>query len=654
MPVIGLVQIGEDFGGQYYLPYSVGLLQAYAKVHFPGYGDFHFLPPVYKRESLDDLAGRLAIADLVVFSAYVWNHRYSIELARRIKAADTGTVIFYGGPQVPEAPTLLEPFLRDHSFLDLACYGEGEIPFVEVLRGLSGKDWRDVPTVARRHEGEIVIAQAARRIEDLDRIPSPYLEGIFDHLISSRPGERWQALLETNRGCPFTCSFCAWGSRNKRKVFAYSPERTFQEIDWISRNRIEFVFCCDANFGLFPERDMAIVRKVALNKRLHGYPKAFSVQSTKNATAAIFNLNKVLDEAGLQKGVNLALQSVNEATLRSVRRSNISNKVYDDLQRMFTAAGIATFSDIILGLPDETYGSFVDGVDAIIARGQHNRIQFINLSVLENSEMALPEYQRRHGLLISECRSVSHHSRIDVEPEIVETQRLVVGTSSMPPEDWIRAKVFCWLTSLLHFDKLFQIPSVVLNGIAGIRYREIVELFLDPDPRHGVLSGLRGVLEAKARSIQRGEGEYVASKEWLGLWWPADEYLLLKLTVEGAREAFYREAEEAVGAFLARRGVTLPPGLLADSIRLNAALLKRPGPPAGGWVRSEYSVWEWYLDRVQGGDSTLEAGGFVYKVNPERLAWTERDEWMREVVWYGGKRGAYLYSCIRDDGGEGS
>ena len=162
------------------------------------------------------------------------------------------------------------------------------------------------------------------------------------------------------------------------------------------------------------------------------------------------------------------------------------------------------------------------------------------------------------------------------------------------------------------------------------------------------MAGLRDVLESKARSIQQGEGEYVASKEWLNLWWPADEFLLVKLTAEGMREEFYREAEEVVGEFLVRRGITLPPGLLTDSVRLNAALLKRPGPPAGGWVHTSHSVWEWYLDHVQGGGSHLKTGGFAYKINPEGQAWTERDEWMREVVWYGGKRGAYLYACVRN------
>jgi len=47
--------------------------------------------------------------------------------------------------------------------------------------------------------------------------------------------------------------------------------------------KIEFVFCCDANFGILP-RDVDIARTIATKKSELGYPKAFSVQNTKNAT----------------------------------------------------------------------------------------------------------------------------------------------------------------------------------------------------------------------------------------------------------------------------------------------------------------------------------------------------------------------------------
>ena len=53
-----------------------------------------------------------------------------------------------------------------------------------------------------------------KRIRELECIPSPYLTGIFDKLIESHPKNEWLILWETNRGCPFKCTFCDWGSGN--------------------------------------------------------------------------------------------------------------------------------------------------------------------------------------------------------------------------------------------------------------------------------------------------------------------------------------------------------------------------------------------------------------------------------------------------------
>ena len=46
---VGLVQINNSFSGQNYLPYSVGLLQAYVQKHAADPDRYDFLLPVYKR-----------------------------------------------------------------------------------------------------------------------------------------------------------------------------------------------------------------------------------------------------------------------------------------------------------------------------------------------------------------------------------------------------------------------------------------------------------------------------------------------------------------------------------------------------------------------------------------------------------------------------
>ena len=120
-----------------------------------------------------------------------------------------------------------------------------------------------------------------------------------------------------------------------------------------------------------------------------------SVQNTKNATERAYITQKILADSGLNKGVTLSMQSLDQNTLINIKRDNISLNTYEDLQTRFTNEGVPTYSDLILGLPGESYNSFTDGVSRLIENGQHNRIQFNNLSILPNSEMGDPNYQKK-------------------------------------------------------------------------------------------------------------------------------------------------------------------------------------------------------------------------------------------------------------------
>jgi len=643
---VGLVQIGENFGGQYYLPYSVGLLQAYAQKKLENIRDFEFLVPVYKRTPIDEILAYFKDARIIIFSVYLWNLRYSLEIAKQVKLAHPNCITVFGGPQIPDRPEALETMLRKYPYIDIGCYGAGEVPIIRMLKNFPRRTWAEVPSIGFINSNDSFVQTAcADRISNLDEIPSPYLEGVFDSLMKTYPEERWSALWETNRGCPFNCAFCAWGSQANNKIYKYAMERLIREIDWFSKNKIEFIFCCDANFGIFEKRDLGIVEKVAENKNKYGYPIAFSVQSTKNATKTIFELNKILNDAGLQKGVNLALQSLYEQTLKSIRRSNISIANYQDLQKMFTHEGISTFSDIIIGLPGETYESFTYGVSSLIEGGQHNRVQFINLSILENTEMAKPEYQREHGLILQECRMASHHTSLNLDNanQIHEIEHLVIGTQTMPKEYWVKARVFAWMISLLHFDKLMQIPFVILNTACSISYRELVEIFIIDDDRYPLISEINSLFTKKALSIQSGDSEYIPSPEWLNIWWRADEFAFIKSCREASISHLYEEAEQLIVQHLAESGLSLPTKLLHEAVNLNALLIKQPFAFENQRICLGYNIIEVYKAALVGINLPLLEGNCCYEIIRDKQSFTTWDDWCREIVWYGTKKGTYLY-----------
>ncbi len=641
---VGLVQINNSFSGQNYFPYSIGVLQAYALEHLREPDRFDFMPAIYKRMPVESILPMLRDADAVFFSTYLWNARISLEVARRLKEEKPGLLVVFGGPQVPNR---VEPFLRANPFVDIACHGEGEVPFLSILEHCATGDWEEIPSIGYLDGRGMLVRNPGRpRISNLDEAPSPYLEGLFDPLVRANPGEVWLGLLETNRGCPFSCTFCDWGSATRSTVYPRDLDAIFGEIDWFSEHKVEFVFCCDANFGIL-KRDLEIVARFAENKKKYGYPEAFSVQNTKNSTDHSFRIQKALSDARMNKGVTLSLQSTHRDTLKAVKRQNISLKAFNDLQHSLTAEGIETYTDLILGLPRETYETFKDGVSSVIENGQHGRIQFNNLTLLPNTEMADPEYVRKYGIVTRETGIINiHGSLADVE-EIRETQDLVVATNSMPEEDWIKTRVFSWMTAFLHFDKVLQVPLILLHKTCALGFRDMIEFFTD-EAKSPILSEIRSAFEAKARDIQNGGAEYCESRKWLNIWWPADELALIELCArEGRLEEFYSEAERALAELLEKKSLVLPEGLMSEAVLLNRSLIRLPFVEEDIRLKLSYNIWDVYRAEIRGTSVPLEREDTVYRVDRSTLTWSSWEDWCREVIWYGNKKGLYLYSCER-------
>jgi len=317
------------------------------------------------------------------------------------------------------------------------------------------------------------------------------------------------------------------------------------------------------------------------------------------------------------------------------------------LQKLFTESAIPTFTDLIIGLPGETYESFTNGVSAVIASGQHNRIQFITLTILENTLMAQPEFQQRHGLTMVEAELIPHHSSPDVMGDIVETQHLVTATQSMPGRDWIKARVFSWMASLLHFDKLLQIPFIVFHERYGIAYRDLIEMFMERVNGQNMLAHIVSVFEEKAASVQRGGSEYSISREWLNIAWYPDELMLITMNVEAGIDDFYREAEERLLSFARVYGEVIEPALISQAVRLNRSVMKQPFLTEDISIASDYNLWELYQAGLRGDPVALEKGCFAYVIDRTTEHWTSWEEWCRQVIWYGNKKGDYIHSVKR-------
>jgi len=638
---VGLVQINNSFANQNYLPYTVGMFQAYAEKNLKNKNKFEFLLPLYKRILVKNAVGHLLESDISFFSTYVWNYKLSLEIAKKLKEKNPKILIVFGGPMVPENG--IKDFLQSHPFIDIACNGDGEEPFLSLLENYSTCKWSKVPSISYiDKQKKLVQTQRSKRITNLDKIPSPYITGVFKPLIKAHPEDEWLALWETNRGCPYSCSYCVWGAYTDKKIYPFSLDRLYKEIDWFSNHKIEFVYCCDANFGVL-NRTVEIVDYFANNKKKYGYPKVLSTQTAKVFTERTYQTCKIMAETGLNKGIALALQSLNSDTLQNIKRKNISVEKFKEIQQRLTSENIETFTDIILALPSETYNSFADGISTAIQQGQHNRIQFGNLSILRNAEMDDNNYQKKYGFEIVETNVLNMHGSLSHKEEVQETQQLVISTNTMPKSDWVKTRAFGWMTALLHFDKLLQVPFVTLNKLYSVKYRDLIELFTEDEDLPPILTYIKNFFNEKAVELQNGGSEFCESEKWLNLWWPCDELILIQLATENKLQDFYNEVEQVISRFLDKKKIQDYQSVLHESLKLNQNLMKLPLQEKDLDLHLNYNLWDVYRGALKGVDVPLEKGNFSYTIDRTSNKWSSWDVWCKEVIWYGNKKGVYIY-----------
>src|SRR3990167_11165303 len=115
-----------------YLPFVSGLLRAYAETFDDIKSNYEFMPYLYRVDSVENiLAQYTEPPGVAAFSVAMWNEQLNLSVAREIKKRWPGCLIIFGGAQVPHFP---DAYLSTYPFVDVTVRGEGEEPFVDILK----------------------------------------------------------------------------------------------------------------------------------------------------------------------------------------------------------------------------------------------------------------------------------------------------------------------------------------------------------------------------------------------------------------------------------------------------------------------------------------------------------------------------------------
>ena len=469
MKNIYLFELSDVFADQVYLPYSSGVVWSYVKNIKEIKENYILKDWFYAREEAEDIITKIKDPDILLFSCFMWNWNLNCQIAKTIKEKYPNCKIIYGGQHQPLADRA-KGFFEEHSYVDILIHTEGEETIKEILLN---KDLKEVNGITYNINNKEVRNPPRVRLEGILDNPSPFLDGSYDIVIEKNKKEKnysFHATVESARGCPFSCAFCEIGDKYYQKIKT-SYEKTKRKIDWIAKNKIEYVTDANSNFGILFDTDYDLAEYIVKVKEKTGYPQAFRVTWAKGQADKVLKIAKLFEKYDIQKGMTIALQSFNPDALKAIKRKNVHSGKLKEFIDMYEKENIASYVELIWGLPEETLNSFIDGITYIMEEGYHTYLDVHLMMLLPNAPINEPGYKDKFGIESVDAQPRFSH-RSNPEKLVDDLVSFVTATKTCSHEDWIKGHQFRWLVIFGHYLGPLQFISRAMKKIYKINYKD--------------------------------------------------------------------------------------------------------------------------------------------------------------------------------------
>ena len=387
------------------------------KSYYQHYGKYQdsveWLDPVYKwdqYQTVEEVYMDCIDADVYLFSSYVWNYDLCDKLAAHIKQKNPNAICLLGGPMIgtndkemlsqrtmydyilqPTQPG--EPFLA--AFIDSYFDNNGEIDIQQLPWEL-----RSTKTCSQFMPDYSVYEEN----KDL-------LVRLHEYAVAKNI--RFNISFETTRGCPFKCTFCEWGGGiGSTKIIKKPLDVVEKDMKLLQSIGFTVVESCDANFGIFKERDLEIFQMawdigIVLTGisavKLTNYEKKkelldnwfdIIVASEFYKTNSFTREWDVVPILSMQTASELAIKNTNRVDLSAKDKLKLAEHC-NNRRKELNLEPVAT--DFILGMPGSTVDDFYSEYEIMWKLDDYLNSKYIYM-ILPDTEVSHPDYLKKHNI----------------------------------------------------------------------------------------------------------------------------------------------------------------------------------------------------------------------------------------------------------------
>ncbi len=374
---------------------------------FKGIREYHTRPPVgiaYIAEALDQAGVNYTVIDmglgydvdqviekvkadkprLVCLTAMTFGYKFVYDLIAKIKEAAPDAKIFAGGSHVWG---IRSQIMLDCPGLDFAIPGEGE----EIIQELCiGNPLEEIKGLFFRDGDEIRFTGEREFFNNYSTFQFPRYHN-FELLKYGK--FRKEITLQSSRGCPYKCTYCASGAAFGNKLRAKTAEYFVDEIEYWSGKGYKRIHICDDNFTLDIKRVFAICDEIEKRKIKVKFFIGGGIRADRLTRELLFRMKEVGFDT-----VAIPVEAGNNKVLASIKKGQSIEMVRERVKDACDA-GLNVVLFFLIGSPGETWEDFMDSIK-IAQEFPVADAKFYSIIPLPGTEMY--NYLEKNNLFIKE------------------------------------------------------------------------------------------------------------------------------------------------------------------------------------------------------------------------------------------------------------